>query len=296
MVNINCSVRIIGDIAKLKWYGLAPKGRSSDRTKEEIEKQKERIQNDPNTSSLHKEVLLSVFKPESKEERMSRQKPKEREAKGRKLTMAETEKFCDLIDLNFWIGDKYLTLTYEKEDVTIDEASTNFENWIKRMRERYGDFKYLGVRAFQQRGTIHFHLLANLPTIPRTELVDGTFKSIWGHGNVDIKRIYSRNPVDTRDRLKMYMVKNLREFKADERSFNKRLYLMSKNLEHPRIIKGSYEDIISELKTKYSDIKRLYAIRFDNEYLKYIQLMYLRLGGQNEESFKNSNFKIEEYE
>ncbi|OMD49221.1 hypothetical protein BSK55_28955 [Paenibacillus odorifer] len=67
----------------------------------------------------------------------------------RRLSLAERERYENLMDLNFAKGHKYITLTYGKENVSLAEASKDFENWVKRMRERYWDFKYLAVRSFQ---------------------------------------------------------------------------------------------------------------------------------------------------
>ncbi|WP_379143171.1 hypothetical protein [Paenibacillus sp. sgz500992] len=67
----------------------------------------------------------------------------------RRLSLAERERFENLMNLNFAKGHKYITLTYGKENVSLAEASKDFENWVKRMRERYGDFKYLAVQGFR---------------------------------------------------------------------------------------------------------------------------------------------------
>ncbi|WCM61380.1 rolling circle replication-associated protein [Paenibacillus polymyxa] len=272
MEKFDCLIRVIGNFVKVKRYGIPPKGSEWRRPKEEIMAAMEAIRNDATLTEIERIIQLAILEGEDKEERKVRKEPK-REPKGRGLKMAERERICDLIDLNFSIGDKYVTLTYEQEDVTVDQASNDFENWIKRMRERYGDFKYLGIRSFQQRGTLHYHVLATFPNIPKTELMDGTFRSIWGHGNVDLKRIYSRNIVDRKDRLKMYMIKNLHEFKLDERSYNKHLYLASKNLKQPEITRGNFKELLAKLKDSNEKVKRLDWMRYNNEYLKYIDMM-----------------------
>ncbi|WP_193556307.1 rolling circle replication-associated protein [Paenibacillus ginsengarvi] len=181
------------------------------------------------------------------------------------------------MDRNFSPGHKFITLTYAKPDVTLDEASKDYENWVKRMRERYDDFKYLAVRSFQQRGTLHFHLLADLPTIPRAELADGTFRDIWGLGSVELKRIYSLPMVERRNKLKLDLIKNLRDFKADERSYGKRLFLQSKNLIVPRTVKGDFHDMIEQLKEIGYTMKLVESRQFPVEYLNYIQLETYRL-------------------
>ncbi|MFF2911157.1 hypothetical protein [Paenibacillus sp. NPDC057934] len=169
-------------------------------------------------------------------------------------------------------GHKFITLTYENPNVTLDEAAKDYENWVKRMRERYGDFKYLAVRSFQQRGTLHFHLLADLPMLARAELTDGTFRDIWGLGSVELKRIYSLPMVERRNKLKLDPIKNLRDFKADERSYGKRLFLQSKNLIVPRTVKGDFDEMMAKLKENGYVTKLVESRQFPVEYLNYIQL------------------------
>ncbi|WP_019909772.1 rolling circle replication-associated protein [Paenibacillus sp. HW567] len=190
----------------------------------------------------------------------------------RRLLLAERERFENLMDLNFAKGHKYITLTYGKDHVSLAEASKNFENWVKRMRERYGDFKYLAVRSFQGRGTIHFHILANLPRIPREELADGTFRAIWGHGNVDFKQVYELSAGDRRNKLKKYLLKNLQEFKTDERSYGKRLFLQSKNLKLPEIFKGNYDELMEGLRNMGVELRLVESRQFPVDYLDYIRL------------------------
>ena len=50
------------------------------------------------------------------------------------------------------------------------------------MRSKFGDFKYLAVRSFQKRGTIHYHVLVNIPRVPLEMLRNKEFENIWGHG------------------------------------------------------------------------------------------------------------------
>jgi len=181
------------------------------------------------------------------------------------------------MDMNFTTGHQYITLTYGKEDVSLDEAGRDFENWIKRMRERYGDFKYLGVRSFQRRSTPHFHMLADLPRIPVHELKDRAFQRIWGHGIVHVKRIYNV-PIGTgRTKLQQYLLKNLAEFKADKRSYGKRLYLGSRNLIKPEIVKGDYETLKADFAASGRTLKLLESRRLDVEYLNYIELETYRV-------------------
>lgn len=172
-----------GDCLRVKVYGREIMEGNNRKTNSQRLAEIEAVQADPNLTDVQKRLYTEILKPLDEEECTINRA--DRTPKPRRLTLAERERFCHLM------GHKFITLTYKEPDVTLDEAAKDYENWVKRMRERYGDFKYLAVRSFQERGTLHFHLLADLPRIPRTELANGTFRDIWGLGSVELKRIYS---------------------------------------------------------------------------------------------------------
>lgn len=271
MDHYDCVLKLIGDeyiIAK-KYGARIKKRERSKKTDDELQAEIKKIKMDASLSDVAKMTKIAISENNGSKEKISKEKETQ-VPKGRKLTMKEKETFSDLMDMNFKPGDKYVTLTYAKEDVTLDEASQDFDNWVKRMRERYSDFKYLGVRSFQERGTVHFHLLMTIPDIPIDELRNGVFQGIWGHGHVDIVKIYSLSMIEKYAKLKNYLIKNLREFKADERSFGKNLLLKSKNLENPKIIKGTYKEIMEYLNNIEGDLKKIDGYRFSHDYLNYI--------------------------
>lgn len=274
----NCVLKFIGDdYVEVKKYGNGIKSRGrSKRTEVALKEEIQNIEMDMVLSDVEKMVKIAVLKENWSEEN-KRKKTIAKEPRGRKLSMKEREKFSDLMDVNFKRGDKYVTMTYAKKDVSLDEAGRDFDNWIKRMREKYGDFKYLGVRSFQERGTIHFHVLMTLPDIPIEEFRSGTFQNIWGLGAVDVKKIYQLNRTGKYAKLKNYLLGNLQEFKEDERSFGKRLLLKSKNLEKPPVIKGTYKEIREILEGLGSDLKMVDGYKFKHEYLNYIASTTYRL-------------------
>ncbi|MGE6850534.1 rolling circle replication-associated protein [Bacillus tropicus] len=199
-------------------------------------------------------------------------------SKVRKLKNSEIDKFIHIIILNFKVNDIFITLTYEKEEVTISEASKDFDNWIKRMRWRYGDFKYIAIRSFQKRGTIHYHLLVDIPRLPKEDLKNKTFEKIWGHGEVYIKRIYKLGVVYSHSPLLKYLVGNLKEFKADERAFGKRLYIKSKNLIEPIVIKGDYNKIVEHLKKDKSNLEQIDKRKCSVEFIGSIETQIYKKG------------------
>ncbi|MGP3610349.1 rolling circle replication-associated protein [Anoxybacteroides rupiense] len=284
MGNFNCQVKDYGDYVTVTVYGREvktdrPKFR---KTKEQIADGIRKIEENPKLSALEKFVQKAIAS-QPKQERV--RKP----STPRILTRAEKERFRDLIVMNFKRLDKFITLTYENAGVTVDEASKDFENWIKRMRERYGDFKYLAVRSFQKRGTIHFHVLATVSEIPKEELKNGTFQRIWGHGSVDVRRVYLLPFLYKESRLQKYLIKNLKEFKADERSYGKRLFLESKNLIKPQVWKGDYEELMEKLKSRGVVLKKIECVKISVEYLKSMEITtYQVISGSVEEKSEAS--------
>jgi hypothetical protein len=264
----DCQMTRIGDCLRVKVYGRRIDEENRRKSKSWRLAEIEAIQAD--LTNVQKRVYSAILEPPDREESVTHRP--DRTPKPGRLSLSERERFCHLIDRNFSLGHKFITLTYEKPDVTLDEAAKDYENWVKRMRERYGDFKYLAVRSFQQRGTLHFHLLADLPAIPRTELSDGTFRDIWGLGSVELKRIYSLPMEERRNKLKLDLIKNLRDFKTDERSYGKRLFLQSKNLIVPRTVKGDFDEMMAKLKESGYVPKLVESRQFPVEYLNYIQL------------------------
>lgn len=189
--------------------------------------------------------------------------------KTRKLKSKEIDEFHYLVYLNFREeGKKLITLTY-REGVTVEQASRDFEQWIKRMRKRFGDFKYLAVRSFQERGTIHYHVLVNIPRIPVEMLKNREFENIWGHGGVNITKGYGINAVYLKCKLSKYLVGNIKEFKEDERGYGKQAYTCSKNLKKPNAITGDYGGL--EKKFRLYNLESVNKQTYRNDYLGRIE-------------------------
>lgn len=199
-------------------------------------------------------------------------------SKVRKLKNSEIDKFIHIVISNFKVNDMFITLTYKKEEVTINEASKDFDNWIKRMRWRYGDFKYVAIRSFQKRGTIHYHLLVDIPRLPKEDLKNKTFEKIWGLGEVYIERIYKLGVVYSHSPLLKYLVKNLKEFKADERAFGKRLYIKSKNLIEPTVIRGEYNNVMKHLRKDKSNLEQIDKRKCSVEFIGSIETQIYKKG------------------
>jgi hypothetical protein len=55
----------------------------------------------------------------------------------------------------------FTTLTFRENLHNIKEANYEFLKFIKRVKYKFGDFKYLAVIEFQDRGAIHYHMISD---------------------------------------------------------------------------------------------------------------------------------------
>lgn len=129
--------------------------------------------------------------------------------------------------------NKFMTLTFAKSTTNLKEANYIFNKFILRMSYRYPDFMYLAVPEFQKDvdfhgrkkeggGSIHYHLLCNLPFIE----ID-TLEYIWGQGMVNIRQTSKVN------NLGAYMSKYLGKELFTGRMFGKKKFFRSQSLQSP---------------------------------------------------------------
>lgn len=151
---------------------------------------------------------------------------------------------------------KFYTLTFKENMQDIDIANRHFNKFIMRMNYHYGEFKYISIIEFQQRGAVHYHFLCNLPFIKAEKI-----EKIWGNGFIKIRRIKKVT------NLGAYVCKYLRKDMEDERLFNKKKFFCSKNIEKPIEIYNHevVDNLVSmyELKSK----KPEWENDFENKYI-----------------------------
>jgi hypothetical protein len=131
--------------------------------------------------------------------------------------------------MNFDSGSKFVTLTFDNDrahDIRdVKQSNDYFHKFVKRMKYRYPDFKYIAVIEFQDkngRGAIHYHMICNLPFVKKSELRD-----IWNGGHVKINRI------DKVDNVGAYVIKYMTKDMTDKRLCGENAYLHSRGLEKP---------------------------------------------------------------
>lgn len=133
-----------------------------------------------------------------------------------------------LANCNFTNNDKFVSLVPARRIVDVKEGYKYFQDFIIRMREDFGYFKYLSVTEFQNKsldnGRIHFHVLWDLPYIPQKQLLKK-----WGHGggSVYIRKIFDN------DNLGAYLLKYMGKSIGDSRLNGQKAYLCSQGLNRP---------------------------------------------------------------
>lgn len=131
---------------------------------------------------------------------------------------------------------KFYTLTFDPKKAVIDltnisECYTLFLDFIKLLRSRYPEIKYVVVPEFQDtngRGAVHFHLVINLPFIPFADI-----SALWGHGFLYVRPL--KNDVSAA----LYIAKYFTKAQIDSRFQNVRKYRKSNNVEMPENCYGA---------------------------------------------------------
>lgn len=127
----------------------------------------------------------------------------------------------------------FITLTYKENMTDVKQAKIDLNYFVKNIKKKKTDFKYIAIPEFQKRGSVHFHLLTNLSLTDTNIIVkqktNDNFYDVkyWAKGftsfeNVtgDIKKIIGY--------IAKYMTKD-----CDDRLFDIRRFTSSQNLVKP---------------------------------------------------------------
>lgn len=193
-----------------------------------------------------------------------------------------------LINAN-WYGDdneRLITVTYHQNMTDVKRLGYDLEAFVRKMKSRLGDIKYLTAVEPQGRGAWHAHMLVKQQTANSTYLTEEMVQEIWPHGwIVDVE------PLHTVDNVGAYLSAYLSNAPEDaageivsslpesERRVPKRvikgarlhmyprgthLYRASRNLDKPTIKKirplsAELLDLIAGAELRYSQRLDLYT-------------------------------------
>lgn len=180
----------------------------------------------------------------------------------------------DLIVLNFSHRFTFMTLTFKDNLQNIDYANYVFKIFIKRLKyylkKKFNTFelKYIAVPELQKRGSIHFHLITNLPPYMKyIDLIKMWQKSIDSNKHSTIKtnggslHIKYSNPTTYNSYLlARYLTKYLTKQDKRTKFLGKKTYFCSRNLKRP-IIKKYYLDNPKSLDTTLQQLIKNNKVR-----------------------------------
>ena len=167
----------------------------------------------------------------------------------------------------------FITLTFDshkfgdKPFTDFKECNLIFSNFIKRLKRKYLNLKYLAVPEFQSDyyhrtnvrkefgGNIHYHLLSNLPFIQNEEL-----EKIWGYGFIKINNIRQVSAVGP------YVAKYIGKELFDGRLNGKKKLFYSRTLNRSKIV-ITYSKIKEYLNNLKSPLRLLHETTYKSEYL-----------------------------
>lgn len=137
------------------------------------------------------------------------------------------------INANFDTHSKFITLTFAENVKDVKTANGIYKKFMDRMRYQYGSFKYATVIEFQQRGAVHYHMIADLPYIEKDELA-----RIWAQGFVKINDITNQNSGKGVDNVGAYVTAYMTKEQSDQRLMGQKAYFTSRNLTRPITVHG----------------------------------------------------------
>lgn len=165
---------------------------------------------------------------------------------------------------NFSNKSKFITLTFGDHITDIKQANKYFTAFVKKMKKKQKEFKYLAVIEFTKAGRIHYHMLCNMDYMKAKDI-----ETMWGQGFIKINRITHV------DNIGAYVVKYMTKDDADERLIGKKMYQRSRGMDEPKELVGAQaEYIMAQLEKEGKKI--VYSSSYENkqtgnkiEYIEY---------------------------
>jgi hypothetical protein len=158
----------------------------------------------------------------------------------------------------------FLTLTYAKAGKSLIDCNSDFRNFIKRVKRRYKNIKYIAVPELQKKRfknrnefAIHYHLLVN------KEIEVNLLSELWGHGFVHSKELKGSDDYSAFYMSKYFTKDFISEIRFIKPKF-KNYYYYSRNLNKPLKYYGIKSDSLIHLlkeKLKHEHKKTYYNKR-----------------------------------
>jgi len=192
----------------------------------------------------------------------------------RRVLLAVKNRIQRLAWSNFDVNDKFITLTFSEHITDVQKANLDFKEFIKRLRKKYGFFRYLAVIELMKSGRIHYHMISNLPFI-ENRAPDRKLEKLWGRGTVTINRMEDCKNIF--DYVAKYINKSMKSHLENKKSIVEKLagnntYLRSHNLIiNKDLVNG---EAIEFCRSKnVENIKPVFKLSAENDYVGKMDLI-----------------------
>lgn len=164
-----------------------------------------------------------------------------------------------LVTCNFSDHSKFITLTFRENEIDVKKANYEFKKFIGRLTyfNNKKSFKYLAVIEFQKRGSVHYHMIADLDFIP-----SGMLSAMWGQGFIKI------NDISQVDNIGAYVVKYMNKDSDDDRLQGLKAYNCSRGLTRPTELKSwefSDREAIDQFSRELQEKTPVYSSQYTSE-------------------------------
>jgi hypothetical protein len=179
-----------------------------------------------------------------------------------------------LIMNNFKGGDDqlWLTLTYAENMQDVKRLVSDFRQFIKKLRRKYGQLEYISVIEPQERGAWHYHVLLKTSDGSPLYIENDDIYRKWKHGFTKTKRLSES------DNVAAYVMAYLTDMDMNENDENAKskkivkgmrlhyypsnmqFYRCSAGIKQPKEIDGEKNAVLINTLGQYFDIKKY---RFD---------------------------------
>lgn len=190
----------------------------------------------------------------------------------------------DYARANIW--EWFITFTFDKEKVDrydYDEVSKKFSQWLKNMKKKYLDMKYIVVPELHKDGAFHFHGLFS-SELEKSEAINGKGKNIKDtqgrqvYNLIEYKLGFSTSTrvTDTK-KASNYILKYITK-ELCLRTPNKRRYWHSRNLELPYIEKiyikseKAQLELIKSIEKRTNFVRKVSPLSYPEQEITYYEI------------------------
>lgn len=141
----------------------------------------------------------------------------------------------------------FFTLTFDKACMDIAGTQKYFNNFLKKIKRRYGELKYFYVIELQkerQEPSLHIHAAIKSMDMKRFRIENDDAKALWGHGITKTERLYNIEKISNYFFKDFFRAKNLKIYPK-----NSNICYHSTGLKPPKVEMLTMAEFIS----KYGD-------------------------------------------